>query len=230
MYKVIDYFEPIDSSSKKAILRGQFWWTCFQFFFDRPKVTRFYCNRPTEILDITKFNPEREVIDNDNKTENNEFLAVCKYKLRPIIVISTSGNHYHDRTWEGGEYFLVAPIYSLRDDITDEYRCSPKFVWDVITYQYNSLFYLPKSSSYQIHEGIIHFDRIITLHKSWLIKQRSACLTGDAMNCLDNWLKLFIYGKIGKKFSEDLQAYQNIVGQDPKIRQDLFGTAKYLNN
>lgn len=229
MYKVIEYYEPVASGSVQ-VERGQFWWTCFPMIFTTPNVTRFYCDRPTETLDIKKFDPSKETYDNDNKTDNNEFLAVVKYKKRPVIILSTGGTPYKDRGWVGGEFYVIAPVISLRDEVSGEYRCAPEFVWNTITYQYNSLFYIPANNNYDFHEGIVHFDRLTALHQSWLLEIRPAKFTHEAMTCFEEWLHLYLYNKIRTKFKADLDAYKEMVGEDPQIRKDVLGKSSILRD
>ena len=107
------------------------------------------------------------------------------------------------------------PLRTLRNEITGEYKANPDFVWDTITYQYSSVFYLPEESRYNFQEAVIQLDRIVTLHQSWLLDPRSAKLSDDARVCLSAWLQNYIFGKLPKKFNENLEAYKAMVGEDP---------------
>ena len=96
--------------------------------------------------------------------------------------------------------------------MTGEYKAPPEFVWGVITYQYSSLFYLPSSDEFNIHEAVLHFDRMKTIHRSWLLRPRSARLSSEAMDCLDEWLRNYIYGEVRLEFPRDLKTYREMVG------------------
>ena len=215
MYKVIDFYEPLSRSDAQRYERGQFWWACFPYAFTKPEVTRFWHDRPSQKLDLRRFDPRQEQTD--------EFLAITKFKKRPVVVLSTAGSLYCDRSWRGGEFFLVAPVYSLRDMVTGEYKPDPQFVWSVITYQFSSLFYLPYSGAYDFQESVLHFDRMTTFHRSWLLEPRKARLSGDSMICLDEWLRNYLFGQVRSRFNEDLEAYRQMVGNDPQMRTGLFG-------
>jgi hypothetical protein len=222
MYNVIDFYEEV-SREENCYERGYFWWACPPYIFDRPIVTRFWHNRPTQELKLEDFDSRNEESDEINITQPGEFLGVSKFKRRPVIVLSTSGSPYRDRAWKGGEYFLVAPTRTLRSKITGEYRANPNFVWDAITYQYSSVFYLPRDPEYDFLEAVIQFDRIVTLHRSWLLEPRKAKLSHDAKVCIDCWLRNYIFGKVPISFNKNLEAYREMVGEDPKIRTGIFG-------
>ena len=228
MYQVIEFYENIPNNERNAFMRGHFFWTYFPYVFTAPRVKRFWDNRPTEILDINTFNPFTEEPRDGNNSEEGTFEAVTKYKKRPVIILSSVGQSYDPRGLRGGEYFLVAPLRSLRILETDEYKRKPEFVWNVILYKYNSLFYLPNSKKSQIRESVILFERITTLHKSWLTPSGFQRLSSDAQSCLDIWLRYYIFGSIPSSFNKNLEAYRNLMGEDPDIKKAITGTAKYL--
>jgi hypothetical protein len=224
MYTVIDpFYEADTTSATERCARGQLWWTCFPYAFTNTEVTRFWPHRPTEKLDIARFDPRRERYDHRASTSADEFLAITQFKRRPVVIISTCGTQYRNGGWRGAEFFLVAPARSLRDSLTREYKPSPHFVWSVITYRFSSLFYLPRDSNLNIREAVLHFDRIIALHRSWLLEPMQACLSGDALICLDEWLRNYIYGLVRTEFNRDLECYRQLVGEDPEVRTGVFG-------
>ena len=218
MYQVIDFYEAITGSNEEHYGFGSFWWACPPYIFNEPLVTRFWIDRPTEILNLSDFDSRKEEPDPRAKTDPGEFLAISKFKRRPVIILSTSGVPYRDRAWVGGDYFLVAPTRTLRSSVTGEYKANPDFVWDAITYQYNSVFYLPSDTNYDFLETVIQFDRMITLHKSWLLDCRYVQLTHDAKVCVKAWLQNYLFGKVPRIFNENLETYRDMVGEDPKIR------------
>ena len=222
MYNCIDFYETVSRADAGSYERGHFWWACLPYRTTKPEVTRFWPNRPTEILELDRFDPRNEEPDSAAGTEAGEFLAIAKFKKRPVVILSTGGSPYYDRAWRGGEFFLVAPIRSLKNPVTGEFKANPDFVWSVITYKFSSLFYLPRDDASNIHEAVIHFDRITTLHRSWLLEPRRAHLSEDAMVCLDEWLRNYTYGKVRKKFNDDLETYRALVGNDPQIRTHVF--------
>ncbi len=226
MYKIIDFYEPLSQADAERYERGQFWWTCYPYAFTTSHITRFWPHRPTRTLDVRQFDPRREQPDDEADTIPGEFLAITKFKRRPVVILSTAGTPYRDRAWRGSEFFLVAPARSLRDPLTNEYKAAPQFVWGAITYQYSSVFYLPGSDQFDIHEAVLHFDRMTTLHHSWLLEPRGACLSSDAMVCMDEWLRNYLYGKVRARFNEDLETYRQMIGGDPQIRTGLFGRGK----
>jgi hypothetical protein len=224
MYRAIDYYEPLaKATALKQVERGQFWWTFYPYAFNQTKFTRFWPDRPTETVDVTRFDPEKEQPDAKAGTEPGEFLAVAKFKRRPVVILSIKGTEYAYRAWRGGEFFLVAPSRTLRNSLTGEYKAPPQFVWEAITYKYSPIFYLPRSDEFGIQEGVLHFDRITAVHHSWLLTPCKARLRQEAMICLDEWLRNYIYGKVRLKFNKDLEAYREMVGNDPQIRTGVFG-------
>jgi hypothetical protein len=225
MYKVIDFYEPLSQAEAARCERGQMWWACYPYRLKKPEVTRFWRDRPMQKLDLRKFDPRRESRDDKNDTDADELLAIAKFKRRPVIILSTPGTRYVDREWNGGTFYLVAPVRSLRDLWTNEYRAIPQFVWGAITYQYSSVFYLPSSDEFEVHEAVAHFDWMTTLHRSWLLEPRAVRLSSDAMVCLDEWLRNYLYGEVRAKFNEDLKCYRGMIGNDPQIRTGLFGAS-----
>jgi hypothetical protein len=111
----------------------------------------------------------------------------------------------------------------LRHQPTNEYKANPEFVWNAIIYQYSSVFYLPNEPKYDILESVVQFDRMTTLHKSWLLEPRKAQLTNEAVICISAWLQNYITGIVPKTFNEDLESYREMLGENPKIRTGLFG-------
>lgn len=223
MYQVIDYYKPTTITDTNRHERGQLWWTCFPYMLKQPVVTRFWPHRKAEKLDLRRFDPCHEQSDERAHTSTDEFLAITKFKRRPVVIISTAGPPYQDRAWLGGEYYLVAPLRSLRDSLSGEYKANPEFVWGAITYRYNSVFYLPGSDTHHIRESVIHFDWMACFHSSWLLQPCLASLAPDAMVCLDEWLRYYVYGKVRKQFHDDLEDYREMVGKDPQIRTGVFG-------
>lgn len=223
MYRVIDFYEPLSQADAQRYERGQFWWVCCPYSFRQPQVTRFWPNRPTDTLDLRRFDPRREKPDTVAKTDSDEFLAITKFKRRPVVILSTCGSVYYDRAWQGGEHFLIAPARSLRVPLTGEYKANPHFVWGAITYLFSSIFYLPRDPEYDIRESVVHFDHMKTLHRSWLLQPGRARLGKEAMICLDQWLRNYIYGKVSPRFNKDLEAYRDMVGEDPQMRTGIFG-------
>lgn len=223
MFGCVDYYEPENrSEAQKRVRRGQFWWSCHPYIPTTRRISRFVPGSPIHTLDIGSFDPRKEDPDGRAKTQPGEFLAITKFKKRPVVVVSTGGDYYRDRAWKGGDCFLVAPVRSLRDPVTGEYKTGPNFVWSVITYKFSCLFYLPPSDKFDMHESVVHLDRMTAVHRSWLLEPRKAHLTSDATICLDEWLRNYICGKVRRRFNEDLQDYHAMVGDDPKIRAGVF--------
>jgi hypothetical protein len=218
-----DFYEPLSSADAQQHERGQMWWTCYPYLFTRPRVPRILADGKTREMDLRQFDPGQEQRDEELDTNPGEFLAVTKFKKRPVMILSTAGTPYQDRAWQGGGFFLVAPIRSLRHPVSGEYIAPPEFVWGTMTYQYSSVFYLPRDDQFDIREAVLHLDRMKTLHQSWLFEPRRARLGGDAMICLDEWLRNYIYGIVRVKFNDDLESYRQIVGEDPQIRTGVFG-------
>ena len=223
MYKVIDFYEPLIRTDTHRYERGQMWWTCYPYLNLHPRVIRAWGNGATAEMDLHQFDPTQERSDEKSDTAPGEFLAITKFKKRPVVILSTAGTPYQDRAWQGGGFFLVAPVRSLRHSLTGECIAPPGFVWGTITYQYSSVFYLPRDDQFGVREAVLHLDRMKTLHQSWLLEPRRACLSKDAMVCLDEWLRNYIYGKVRDKFNKDLETYRQMVGEDPQTRTGVFG-------
>lgn len=230
MYKYIDYYEQKPKEKKEGFHRGQFYWSCFPFAFSSPRVTRFWCNRPTETLDTTKFNSTKEKFDPDNKTEADEFLAITQYKRRPVLLLSTPIEKYDTKGFKGGEYYLVAPLRSLRIKETNEYKFSAELIWKSILYSYSSLFYLPDSIGDMICESFVLFERTTTLHQSWLSPCDSIQLSTEALYCVDMWFRNFIFGNVPTTFKNDIDAYRTAMGESPVTKNEVLGIGSYLKN
>jgi hypothetical protein len=222
VYPVTNYYLTSEKFTREQVSRGQLWWAYPLYVFGSPKITRFWSNRPTETINLQQFDASKELADEEAQTQPGEFLGVFKSKMRPVLVLSNPSTTYSDRAWRGGEYFLVAPIRSLRNEYTNEYKSDHNFVWNTITYQYSSLFYLPAGGEYEIKESVLHFDHITTLHRSWFLKPRKVKMTNEAMICVDAWLRNYIYGKVPKGFYDQLKIYQEQMGDAPQVRSSLF--------
>lgn len=228
MHTIIDFYEKIPTDQKGCYKRGCFYWTCFPYAFESPRVTRFWNNRPTETLDITTFDPSNNNFDPNSGLGDDEFQAVTIYKRRPVILLSSKCEEYDPKGLHGGEYYVVAPLRSTRIIETNEYKFPPGFVWNTILYKYNSIFFLPCAEDQKLRESIILFERMTTLHHTWLTTMNDIQLTHDAQTCVDMWLRNFLFDNIPTSFNQNLESYRELMGDDPKIKNQIIGTAKYL--
>ena len=222
MYPLINnYFEPIRDASRFE--PGQLWWVCFPNPWNRPEICRVWRSNGSKLINVRDFDPHKEQADSVTGTAPNEFMGLTKFKQRPIVVLSVSAKPFAAGSWKGGARLLVAPIFTLKEEITGEYKVSPRFVWDFMTYQCDSVFYLPPNPTFDILEAVIRLDYMATIHESWLASPRKAQLTKDAMNCLNEWFRHYIWGCVQGSFQRDLLTYRELVGSDPEIRVGIFG-------
>jgi len=223
MYKAIDFFEPLGRGEARLHGRGQLWWACVPQVLQEPYVSRFYWkDHQVKQTSVREFDPKLEMRDPGAKIKKDEFVAITKFGLRPVVILSTCGDAYRDRAWRGGECYLVAPMFTLRDRRTGEWKCNPDFAWEVITYRFSSLFYVPRCPSLGIKESVVHLDRMVTLHRSWLLGPCKARLHADAMKCLNAWLYNHAHGRIGQNFMRELRTYREIMDEDPKTRTTVL--------
>lgn len=223
MYKLIDFYEPLDALPEGSHERGQFWWTCYPNPSQSTEVVRIRRGRASERVDVRRFDPEREQIDTESGTAANEFWALAKFKRRPVVILSTGGTPFRHATWRGGERYLVGPIYTLREELTGEYKAPPAFVWGAMRYQYSAVFYLPRHDGFGLREAVVRLDMMTTLQRSWLVDCRRVCLTRKAIYCLDEWLSNYVYRKVRSEFNAELEVYRDLLGEDPQVRTGLFG-------
>lgn len=219
MYTVLDYYEDTGRDRQRTIERGDIWMVCFPYRFSDDRIERVY---PDGLVKVESIHGHRPRVDRDGREAAEEFSGVIKFKRRPVIVLSTLGDHYQDRAWRGQQTVLVAPVRSLRDDVTNEYRADPEFVWNSICYRYRSIFYLPCSNKYDFHEAALHLDDMRTINCAWLSEKRPARLSDDALKILDGWLHFYIYGKLGEGLAGFLNDYREYLGQHPDVRTGLF--------
>jgi len=223
MYQLIDYYDPADASPVTKYAFGQIWWTCFAKPLRETGMLRMRRGQAQVPMDIRDFDPSKETADLATDTKPNEFMALCKFKQRPVVILSTAGTSFKHGSWEGGQRYLVAPVFTLRDDVTGEYKVPAKFVWGAIRYQWSSVFYIPEDNTYDIREAVILLDCMTTLQRSWLLNCRKACLSTQAQNCLHEWLRHYLYGTVHPGFNKELEEYRQMVTEDAQIRTGGFG-------
>jgi len=213
MYSFIDYYtekKKREGEIQNKFLRGDIWISYFPYRFRGDKIEIVGNDGYVEEKRIDSVKPH---INSEGILNATEFRGVFKFKHRPVIILSTLGDYYCDRAWRGQETIIVAPVYSLRNETTKEYRGDKDFVWNIITYQYRSLFYLPESPKYDLHESVIHFDDLMAVNCSWLTERRSACLSTDAMMVFDNWLHFYLFNEINGKVADLIKDYRQYLGE-----------------
>ncbi len=119
MFEVIDYYFASVRPETPSV--GQIWWLCYPNAHRGPEVRRVSKNPEKRILlDVTTFDPQRETEEPPDKTAANEFLGLTKFKLRPAVVLSAHAEPCSLGNWHGGSHYLVAPLHTLRDRVTNE--------------------------------------------------------------------------------------------------------------
>jgi hypothetical protein len=227
MYKLIDFYRPVNKGDGYSFDRGMIYWTCVQQPFLSPAIKRWTEQRVRKI-DVNQFNPSTENDDAENGTKAGEFWGINKYKKRPVIILSSQCPKYEDRVLKGGEFYLVAPLFTLRDKITKEYKFDKETVWGAISYNIKAAFYLPQSDKSELQESLILLERMFTIHCSWLQPPLSIRLSDDGLGCLNMWVRNFIYGSVPDWFQEKISTYRELIGTDPQTRTEVFGIGKYL--
>jgi len=197
------------------------WWAFCPYLSASTVVTCVLADGSLQCRDVGQLVDEDLGADEALNTLDGELAVLAKYKKRPVLVLSVAGSHYHDRAWRGGDWFLVAPIRSLTLPVTGELKTAPEFVRGVIAYAYRGLFYLPEEKSLAVREAVPHLDRAVTLHASWLLQRREARLSSPMLQCLDEWLRCYVFGRISRRFHDDLEAYRQLVIEGSVTRRTL---------
>jgi hypothetical protein len=229
MYQMINYYQPNERGNVGSFERGMLYWTCVHRPLLSPNIRRWTASG-IKTINITRFDSNSEQDDPISETKAGEFWGLTNYKKRPVVVLSSTCQEYPEQKIRGDELLVVAPLYSLRDKVTNEYKFGPQTVWDAIIYNIKSAFYLPRSTSGEVNESLILFERIHSIHRSWLEPAFPVRLSSEAMLYLDLWIKNYLFGYIPTKIVEEIQAYRTLVGNDPQIRIDVFGQGKYLRS
>lgn len=218
MWQIIDYYTPQDKNGADRS-RGELWLACVPRAISENQVTRVFESGATARLSVSSLG----ALDGATaaRASAKGIPALTLHDVRPVLLLSSPAKRYVDRAWTGGCWHLVAPIRSLKDPDTGEYKAEAAFLWGVITYVYPSLFYLPEDAGFQIREAVVHFDRLTTLHTSWLLEPRRARLTDAALRCADQWLGMYLTGKCSTRFSSDVGAYREMMGESPNVRGSL---------
>jgi hypothetical protein len=119
MYKAIgEFYEPLSRTDARQYERGQMWWTCCPYPFKETRITRVWPDGKAVPMDVCEFDPSKERRDKEANTDPSEFYAIVKCKRRPVVILSMPGTPYRDRAWHGGDWFLIAPVRSLREPLT----------------------------------------------------------------------------------------------------------------
>lgn len=213
MKGIIDHYEHPGRGYARRYERGQFYWAPFLYIPRTREVARYQKDLPITTMDIRKFNPEYEEPDPTSGTKSDEFLAILKFKQRPVIIVSTPANPWETYGKRAGDYYAVAPVYTTKDSITGSYKYSPEFIKGAIAYQHNSVFYLPASDEFHIEEAIVRLDMLCALHRSWLVRPKPVRLTDDALSLLSHWLHYYLTGCISERLHEDLQAFRELLAE-----------------
>lgn len=213
MKDIIDYYEHPGRDYASRYERGQFYWAPFLYIPDTQEVVRYQKDLPTTTMDIRKFNPEYEKPDPVSGTKSDEFLAILKFKLRPVIIVSTLADPWKAYGKKAGEYYIIAPIYTTKDPTTGRYKYPLEFVKGAIEYRYNSVFYLPPDGDSYVKEAVVRLDMLSTLHRSWLVRPMPVRLTDDALSVLSGWLHYYLTGRISKGLNEELEAFRELLAE-----------------
>lgn len=213
MKGLIDYYEHPGRDYAKRYERGQFYWAPFLYIPTGRQIDRYKKDLPITRMDIQTFNPEYERPDPASGTESDEFLAILKFKLRPVIIVSTPATPWEAYGKKAGNYYTVVPIYTTKHPITGRHKYPLEFVKGAIAYQYNSVFYLPASDDFYVEEAIVRLDMLCALHRSWFVRPRPVCLTDDALSLLSGWLHYYLTGRINKRLYEDLQVFCELLAE-----------------
>jgi len=221
MYPTLSYYHAVDPRASIPV-RGGIYWSCFQFAYSGPSVERVHRDaRPISTLDIQQFNPGLERADATDGTASNEFLAVQKFKQRPVIVLSTSGDIYLEtvqKRWKGGQHVLVAPLYSVWDETNRRFEFPSDFLLRAIRYDYASTFFLPGSHNFDLIAGIARFEYTQAVHISWLKKySRGVMLSETALQFLEEWFSYFMTGTVSETFSKELTTFREYLDQEGNV-------------
>jgi hypothetical protein len=225
VYTVIDFFQPVGKG--QVFEKGMFYWTCVHRPFLNPKIMR-WTNAGTKLIDVRGFTSNTEKDDPASDTKAGEFWGLTSYKKRAVLIVSTRCPPYIDVRIHGNDLLIVAPVYTIRDEATQEYKFSPETVWDAITYNIPSMFYLPRADHGEVRESFVFFEQMHVVHCSWLEPALPIRLSDDGLGCLDIWLRNYLNGSIPSKFAEEIDAYRKLVGDDLHLRTNVVGQDKYL--
>ena len=214
MKGIVDFYEkPPETDYAKRHGAGQFYSAPFVYAFDQTLVPRYKPGLAIEKLDVTKFDPEYEEPDTSADTDVDEFLAVAKYKLRRVVILSTPAHRWKAYEKAGGEFYLVAPVYTLWDKYEERYKYPEEFIRRAIEYRYNSVFYLPESEKHGVEEAITRLDQVGAMHASWLVRAPTVRLTHEALALLRNWFCYCVTGMLPGRLKEEIEAFRQLVAE-----------------
>ncbi|GAG11099.1 unnamed protein product, partial [marine sediment metagenome] len=181
--------------------RGQLYWAPMYYLTERMKYLRPtgcdpYHKRPPEFQIQTA---EREQIlgrgdkeesifhhlpllypQFDVKLASDEVYVVQVAKKRLVILMSSPSTPWRVSSGRTRENCcLVAPVYSFNEGHSGQWRCA------VGNFQFEELFYVPKSTTHTIADGYVRFDRVQTVPRAWLGRARVA-LHPDLLKWVDD--------------------------------------------
>lgn len=217
MKDIIDFYEkPSGLDYAKRRQPGQFYWAPFMYVPAAAHVARYRPRQPIEALDVTMFDPEQEQPDPSADTDTDEFLAIAKFKLRRVVVLSGRVEPWEAYGKKAGDLYLVAPIYTLWDRYMERYKYPEDFIRQAIEYRYNSVFYLPQSERHGVEEAIVRLDQTGAIHSSWLVKAPATKLSGEALELLRNWFYYYLTGMLPKALKGELDAFRDLLAEQAR--------------
>lgn len=214
MRDVVDYYEQTGNESERHDV-GQLYWAMFPIMPESRQCTRigpaFLCTP----YDVTRFNPGEEGPDVELGTESDEFLATVKYQMRPVVILAPKrpSHEWESRGKHSGDMCLVAPSYTVYDEVSSRYKYNKPFIWRAIAYYYNSVFYLEPSEDYNVKESIVRFDRVCSLHTSWLVQPRAVKLTESAFGLMQEWFRYYLTNIPSQRFLDDISALRSLLAE-----------------
>jgi hypothetical protein len=220
MHGLVDFYEPVDTNDP-PYQRGQFYWVTLAYIPDAEMILRYW-HHGTQMMNVHQFDPNREKLDKEADTKADEFHAVLTFKRRPALVLSTGGTPT-DHAPLMGDYYLVAPVHSLRDPVTGEYKCSQDFVYSTLAYSYNTAIYLEDSGA-DLKESYVRLDKCTSIHRSWFGHRLNVRLSDEMLDILTAWHRYYLTGKIGKDLDDLVQYYRAELAKDDTIRRRIFRT------
>jgi hypothetical protein len=143
------------------------------------------CTYRLENTDLSDYDPRNDRPLRHLNLDTDSFLLSIGFKFRHCIILSDP--IISEFKAPGDQGFLVVPMYSVHDP-AGAYKdyIDREMVMRAQAYQFNNVFYMPESYSFDIRESFARVDRI-EFAKFEHISPKPVKLTAKAIDLLRQW-------------------------------------------
>lgn len=210
---VSPYYDELGLGYHKAFVRGQIVWVPILYTHEHREIWRPQTTDQTGtiatafiITSVGEDAYKRSAPLATPKLTTREEFPVVRAKIRPAILLTEplpeiAGSSGKGENRINRDLHLVAPLYSVRDPVSELPKYQDQFVNRVRKLEYHQFSYAPQYSKARIRESIIRLDAIQAVYRSNL-ELMPVRLSAEALGILQGQIESFLTGRVGTVFHD----------------------------